>query len=311
VSGGPPTTATAVEGLVEPVRLRIDLAYDGTDFSGWAAQPGLRTVEAELSGALTRILRVPEPVRLVVAGRTDAGVHASGQVVHVDVPPPAWAALPAGRDRPPQESALARLAGLLPPDIVVRGVAPAPAGFDARFSAVWRRYRYRLCERPPLLDPLRRRDTALLRGPLDLAAMQAAAARLLGLRDFAAFCRRRDGATTVRTLLAFGWQRQPDGVVVSTVVADAFCHSMVRALVGAVLPVGRGRRSVEWPEQVMSAGLRDSGVTVAPPHGLSLEEVGYPPDADLAARAVRSRAVRVLPAAKNPGVLAGDLPHNG
>jgi tRNA pseudouridine38-40 synthase len=276
------------------VRVRVDLAYDGTDFSGWAAQPGCRTVEGELSTAVTTVLRAPEPVRLTVAGRTDAGVHARGQVVHADVERVAWAALPGRSDRTPEVAAVSRLNGILPADVVVRRVQEAPAGFDARFSAVRRRYLYRLCDAPASLDPLRRRDTVVSRQPLDVEAMDAAARTLLGLADFAAFCRKREGATTVRTLLTYSWARLPDGTLAGTVEADAFCHSMVRALVGAVVPVGEGRRPVEWPAQVLAARRRDPAVGVMPAHGLSLEEVVYPPDEELAARAEQARAVRVL-----------------
>jgi len=278
-----------------PLRIRLDLAYDGTDFSGWAAQPGLRTVEGELTAAFTTLLRTADPVRLTVAGRTDAGVHARGQVAHLDVAPVAWAALPGRSTRPPQEAARARLRGILPPDVVVHAVTPAAAGFDARFSALRRRYLYRLCDDPASLDPLRRRDTVGHRRRLEVEAMDDAARRLVGLGDFAAFCKRREGATTVRTLLEYTWHRGRDGVLEATVVADAFCHSMVRSLVGVVVPVGEGRRPVEWPEQVMRAVVRDPAVTVMPPHGLSLEEVTYPRDEELAARAEQARAVRVLP----------------
>lgn len=276
------------------LRVRLDLAYDGTDFSGWAAQPGRRTVEGELGDALTTVLRAPEPVRLTVAGRTDAGVHARGQVAHADVEKHAWEALPGRSDRTPAQAALTRLRGILPPDLVVHAVAPAPDGFDARFSALRRRYLYRLCDRPESVDPLRRRDTVVARRPLDVDAMDAAARSLVGLADFAAFCRRREGATTVRTLLEYSWTRADDGVLEATVVADAFCHSMVRSLVGAVVPVGEGRKPVEWPLKVLRAGQRDPGVVVMPPHGLSLEEVVYPPDEELAARAAQARAVRTL-----------------
>ncbi len=276
------------------LRVRLDLAYDGTGFAGWAAQPGLRTVEGTLSDALTTVLRAPEPVRLTVAGRTDAGVHARGQVAHADVDAAAWAALPGRSDRAPEAAAVTRLAGVLPPDVVVRRAAPAPDGFDARFSATSRRYAYRVADPASLHDPLRRLDTVTHRRPLDVAAMDEASRALLGLRDFAAFCKRREGATTVRTLLAYAWARDADGVLVGTVVADAFCHSMVRALVGAVVPVGEGRREVGWPAQVLGARVRDPGVVVMPPHGLSLEAVAYPPDGELAARADEARAVRTL-----------------
>jgi tRNA pseudouridine38-40 synthase len=276
------------------LRVRLDLAYDGTDFSGWAAQPGRRTVEGELSAAVTTLLRAPEPVRLTVAGRTDAGVHARGQVAHADLDPTAWATVPGRSDRAPEVAAVTRLNGILPSDVVVRRVSVAPEGFDARFSAVRRRYLYRLCDDPASLDPLRRRDTAVTKQRLDLEAMVAAASSLVGLSDFAAFCKKREGATTVRTLLTYSWTRLPDGTLAGTVEADAFCHSMVRALVGAVVPVGEGRRPVEWPAQVLSARRRDPSVAVMPALGLSLEEVVYPPDDELAARAEQARAVRVL-----------------
>ena len=171
----------------------------------------------------------------------------------------------------------------------------APDGFDARFSALRRRYLYRICDDAGRADPLRRHDTVLVRGPLDVEAMDAASRRLLGLHDFAAFCRRREGATTVRTLLHYGWTRAVDGTVEGTVEADAFCHSMVRALVGAVVPVGEGRYDDGLPLRVLTGGERDPRVKVMPAHGLSLEEVVYPDDADLAARAEEARATRTLP----------------
>lgn len=279
----------------EPLRVRLDFAYDGTGFSGWAAQPDRRTVQEVLSRALTTVLRAPEPVRLTVAGRTDAGVHARAQVAHADVGPEAWAALPGRSDRTPEQAAVSRLAGVLPADVVVRSVASAPPGFDARFAATSRRYLYRICDRPERLDPLRRFDTVVSKQRLDGRAMDEAAQRLLGLQDFAAFCNRREGATTVRTLLAYSWQRLDDGVLAATVVADAFCHSMVRALVGAVVPVGQGRRPVDWPAQVLAGRERDPAVAVMPAHGLSLEAVTYPADDALASRVRQARAMRQLP----------------
>ena len=190
-------------GAMTVLRVRIDLAYDGTDFSGWAAQPGRRTVEGELSAALTTVLRADEPVRLTVAGRTDAGVHARGQVAHADVDEALYAVLPGRSACSAEEAARTRLAGILPPDVVVRGVSRAPEGFDARFSALRRRYRYRICDDLAALDPLRRRDTVVVKDRLDVEGMGVAAARLVGLHDFAAFCRKREGATTVRTLLEY------------------------------------------------------------------------------------------------------------
>lgn len=284
------------------VRVRLDLGYDGTDFSGWAAQPGRRTVAGTLGDALAMVLRVPrEELALAVAGRTDAGVHARGQVCHIDVPAGTWAGL-ADPTRPgPETALLRRLRGVLPADVRVHAVAAAPPGFDARFAALHRRYSYRVCDDPAGVEPLRRREVLVYRRRLDVAAMDAAARTLVGLHDFAAFCRPREGATTVRTLLEYGWAHDPDGLVVARVVADAFCHSMVRALVGALLPVGDGRSGADWPARVLLAGVRDSAVTVVAPHGLVLEEVVYPADDGLAARVAQARAVRGPVGGGEPG----------
>jgi tRNA pseudouridine38-40 synthase len=268
-----------------PVRIRIDLSYDGTGFSGWAAQPGRRTVEGVLAETLGHVLRLPAAPRLTVAGRTDTGVHARGQVAHADLPDAVWAAHAAAARR--------RLARALPPDIRVRAIGPAPDGFDARFSALWRRYSYRVCDDPAAADPLRGHETLWHPRGLDLAAMNAAADALAGEHDFAAFCRRREGATTVRALRRLDWQRDDDGVAVACVVADAFCHNMVRALVGALLAVGEGSRPPSWPSAVLAAAVRDPAVRVVPPHGLCLEEVRYPAPGQLAARAALTRRVRV------------------
>jgi tRNA pseudouridine38-40 synthase len=278
------------------VRVRLDVGYDGSDFAGWAVQPGQRTVQGTLQSALATLLRLdPVQVELVVAGRTDAGVHAAGQVCHLDVPGRVWAGVPGRGTRDPAASLLRRLAGVLPPEIRVHRVGPAPAGFDARFSAVWRRYSYRICDHPAGVPPLRRHEVVPHSRPLDVTAMDDAARRLLGFHDFAAFCRRREGATTIRTLLEFGWTRDSQGLVVGRVVADAFCHSMVRALVGAVLPVGEGRRDADWPTSVLAGGVRDPAVNVAPARGLVLSEVGYPADDQLALRAEQARRRRGLP----------------
>lgn len=282
------------------VRLRLDLAYDGTDFSGWARQPGLRTVQGEIEQALGRILRLGEPAMLTVAGRTDAGVHARGQVAHVDVPETSLRELDGNRGPLSVDERLSalvrRLAGVLDPDVRIYRVSVAPEGFDARFSALFRRYAYRVSDAPCGVDPLRRREVVWHNRPLDIDALNTAATRLLGEHDFAAFCKKREGATTIRELQRLDWTREPDGVLVATVVADAFCHSMVRALVGSLLAVGDGRRPVEWPGEVLRRGVRDSGVHVAPAHGLCLEEVRYPDDAELAARAAATRRVRTVAA---------------
>jgi tRNA pseudouridine38-40 synthase len=270
------------------VRLRIDLSYDGGDFHGWAAQPGLRTVEGELGSALATVLRLPD-VPLVCAGRTDTGVHARGQVVHVDVN---QSVLDAARGRdagPPTEALARRLNGLLPPDLRVRRVVAAPDGFDARFSPLWRRYAYRICD--GVADPLTRRQVLAWPRPLDLDAMNQASATLVGLHDFVAFCKRREGATTVRTLLDLSWERDGD-LLTGRVRADAFCHHMVRSLVGSLVAAGEGRRPASWPAEVLAAGVRDAAVPVVPPHGLTLEEVAYPPDDELGLRAGRIRDPR-------------------
>ena len=261
-------------------RFRLDIAYDGTDFSGWAVQPGRRTVAGVLIGALVTVLRVPVP--LTVAGRTDAGVHATGQVASAD--------LPADVDT---ARLLRRLPRILPADVRVTAVIPAPTEFDARFAALRRHYRYRVATAPWGADPLRARDTVAWPHALDLDAVAAASARLLGEHDFAAFCKRREGATTVRALERLEWTRGADGIVEAAVSADAFCHSMVRSLVGALLDVGRGRRGGDWLADLLGRTTRASEVPVAPAHGLTLVGVDYPPDDQLAARAAITRRVRV------------------
>jgi tRNA pseudouridine38-40 synthase len=258
------------------VRLRLEVSYDGTNFSGWARQPGRRTVQETLETAIATVLRLDTAPPLTVAGRTDAGVHATGQVAHVDLAPPL----------DPQQLQR-RLTGVLPGDVAVSRVSVAAAGFDARFAATGRHYRYRVVDGTP--DPLRRHDTVVWKKSLDEAAMDEAAQRLVGEHDFAAFCRAREGATTIRTLRRLGVTREADGVVVVAAHADAFCHNQVRAMVGALLAVGDGRKSTAWPAEVLRAGVRDSAVNVAPPHGLTLVAVDYPPDDELAAQAGRAR----------------------
>jgi tRNA pseudouridine38-40 synthase len=275
-----------------PVRIRLDIGYDGTGFSGWARQPGRRTVQGTLEDALARVLNLAQPAALTVAGRTDAGVHARGQVAHADIPAESWAE--------DGHAAVRRLARLLPPDVRVHRITPAPPGFDARFSALWRRYAYRVCDDPAAADPLARHTTLWYRSRLDVEAMNEAARGCLGEHDFAAFCRRREGASTVRALLRLDWARPGPAVAEATVVADAFCHNMVRALVGAMLKVGDGSRPPAWPAEVLAAGIRDPAVPVVGPHGLCLEEVGYPADNGLAARAALARNPRPAPPAAPP-----------
>jgi tRNA pseudouridine38-40 synthase len=189
---------------------------------------------------------------------------------------------------------VARLAGVLPADIRVRAAGRAPDGFDARFSALWRRYSYRVCDNPAAADPLRRHDTLWHFRQLDVTGMNEAALSVLGEHDFAAFCRRREGATTIRSLRTLGWHRDDDGIVVASVVADAFCHNMVRSLVGAFIAVGEGRRPAGWPAEVLAAAVRDPAVRVMPPHGLCLEEVGYPAAGALGSRAAAARRLRSI-----------------
>ncbi|GAA1823303.1 tRNA pseudouridine(38-40) synthase TruA [Luedemannella flava] len=258
------------------------VGYDGTDFSGWAVQPGRRTVAGVLTDTLTRMFGAVEG--LTVAGRTDAGVHATGQVCHVEVPADRWARM--------GDTLVPRLSGLLPADVRVYAAGAAPEGFDARFSALHRRYEYRVTDAPWGAPPLRHRDTLAWPRPLDLDRLAAAADGLTGHHDFAAFCKRKENATTVRTLTHFAWHRGPDGVLVASVQADAFCQAMVRSLVGALLAVGEGRRDPAWPAGLLARRERADEVPVAPPHGLTLVEVAYPSDTDLAAQADLTRRRR-------------------
>jgi tRNA pseudouridine38-40 synthase len=264
----------------EFVRVRLDVAYDGTDFSGWAPQPGRRTVAGVLGAELARLLGPVEG--LTVAGRTDAGVHATGQVCHVDVAASTWDAI--------QDTVIRRLAGLLPPDVRVLAATPVPDTFDARFSALSRRYEYRVTDAPWGANPLRARDTLAWPRPLDKPSLWAASLGLLGEHDFAAYCKRKDNATTIRTVNRLDWHKEPDRVLVATVEADAFCQAMVRSLIGALLTVGDGRRPVGWPASLLARAERASDVVVAPPHGLTLVRVEYPADpADYGPRAEVTR----------------------
>ncbi|MEV4495225.1 tRNA pseudouridine(38-40) synthase TruA [Micromonospora arborensis] len=270
----------------ERIRLRLDVSYDGTGFSGWAAQPTRRTVAGVLVETLALVLGAGTATGLTVAGRTDAGVHATGQVCHLDLPVDVW--------RQHEGRLLRRLARLLPTDLRVRAMTEVPADFDARFSATFRRYEYRVTDAPFGAEPLRRHEVLAWPKPLDLAALNAAATGLVGEHDFAAYCRRKEHATTLREVTRLDWRRDPDGILVATVQADAFCQAMVRSLVGAMLVAGDGRRPVEWPGSLLTRQERSSEVTVAPAHGLTLVAVGYPADpAEYARRADLTRRLRV------------------
>ena len=281
-------------------RVRLDLGYDGSSFSGWARQAEGRTVQGELEAALATLFRGRgEPPRLVVAGRTDAGVHARGQVAHVDVDAAQWRHLGRmGHETEPAENLARKLNGLAgrAGDIRVHRATLAPEGFDARFSAVWRRYEYRIADATATLDPLARGFTVWHPRVLDAEAMDAAARSLAGpgLADWAAYCRPRPDATTIRDLQEFSWSREADGVLVARLQADAFCHSMVRALVGACVAVGEGVLGLADPVALREAGERTSAFKVMPAKGLVLTEVGYPADGELAARADQTRGRRSL-----------------
>ncbi|HEX5597400.1 MAG TPA: tRNA pseudouridine(38-40) synthase TruA [Micromonosporaceae bacterium] len=278
-------------------RVRLDVAYDGTGFSGWAVQPDRRTVAGVLTETLQRIFGPTGATGLTVAGRTDAGVHAIAQVCHVDIAAEAWAAL-AAKSQPREEAVTAallrRLNRMLPDDVRVRAVTEVPADFDARFSATFRRYEYRVTDAPYGADPLRRHEILAWPRPLDLAALNTAAAGLLGEHDFAAYCRRKENATTVREVTRLDWRRDERDILIATVQADAFCQAMVRSLVGAMLVAGDGRRSVDWPAGLLTLRERSSEVPVVAPHGLTLVAVGYPDDpAEYARRAETTRRLRV------------------
>ncbi|MGH3423964.1 MAG: tRNA pseudouridine(38-40) synthase TruA [Nocardioidaceae bacterium] len=273
------------------MRWRLDISYDGTDFHGWATQPSLRTVQETIEERLQRVLRLEEPARLTCAGRTDTGVHARGQVAHVDLPDDLG--MPPAHDGETDADVLGRrLARALPEDVRVTGARPAPEGFDARFSALRRHYCYRLSDDPTGPDPLHRLHIQHHRRPLDVDAMNDAAVHLLGEHDFASFCKRRDGATTIRTVIRLTSRRTDSGLIETTVIADAFCHSMVRSLMGGLVRVGEGRNEPPWIKRVLAAVERDPHVTVMPALGLTLEEVVYPADDRLAERAVEARRRR-------------------
>jgi tRNA pseudouridine38-40 synthase len=290
------------EEMTGATRIRLDISYDGGAFTGWSAQPGLRTVEGEINSALEMALRrhLPAP-RLVVAGRTDTGVHAIGQVAHLDLTADQHAFLSTPhRNRtkyppfPPAQRLARRINGLAgaADDLHITRASVVPNSFDARYSALWREYEYRVSDLSGPRHPIRRYDTLWFDATVDLDLMNAAALSLLGLHDWAAYCKPREGATTVRTLQEFQWRRDPDGILVARVRADAFCHSMVRSLVGATLAVGEGRLSIDDVTRIRDARLRDGQFKVAQANGLTLLEVAYPGEEHFESRAVLTRARR-------------------
>ena len=267
-------------------RLRIDLGYLGTNFSGWAIQPDLRTVQGSLEEALAIALRCDRSlITSVVAGRTDAGVHALHQVCHVEIPD--------GVKLGKLDSLLKRVQGTLrTDDIALHQISLAPEGFDARFSAMSRTYEYRIDDRGSKRNPLHHLFTYRSSFNLDDAAMNAVSQALCGLHDFAAFCRPKPGATTIRHLTHFAWTRDGDGILTGSVIADAFCHSMVRSLVGSAVAVGRGRLSVKEVVELRDKGQRTSAWTTMAAKGLTLISVEYPPDELVASRALDTRTRR-------------------
>lgn len=288
------------------IRLRLDLAYDGTDFHGWAAQPGsgLRTVQGILEDSLSRVLR--QPVRLTVAGRTDAGVHALQQTAHCDIDPEGLNDRSIAGD---PTRLVRRLGRMLPNDVRVHACQFAPEGFDARFSALRRHYEYRVSTADGGPLPTRARDTAHHHRKVDVDSLNNAASALIGLNDFAAFCKPRENATTVRDLQRFEWvdvsTAQEPELYVAKVTADAFCWSMVRSLVGACLATAEGRRDPGFTESLLEERSRSPLVPVAPACGLALSGVDYPADSELAARAEATRGIRVLPGEEDRAVGKG------
>lgn len=260
------------------MRLRIDLAYDGTDFSGWAKQPELPTVQGTLEEAIATVTRARD-VNTIVAGRTDAGVHAIGQVVHVDLDITDDPAVLTGR----LNSFLANSG------VVIHSVAEAPDGFDARFSPLFRRYEYRISDESAPRDPRNSRYTQWIDDVLDFDAMNVAASSLIGLHDWTSYCRPRPGSTSVRELQRFEWVRDTDGALVATIQGDAFCHNMVRNLVGVTVAVGRGRLTPADAVTLRDQRLRTAAFIVLPPHGLTLVEVGYPSADEMGKRALLTR----------------------
>ena len=304
--------------MLNAVRLRIDLAYDGTGFYGWAKQLEIRTVQGEIERVLHTILRVPEgdptePLRLTVAGRTDTGVHASHQVCHLDVNEDVLKRCVGHMDVPPVIALTRRLQRMLPADIAIRGIAPAPDGFDARFSALERTYVYRIADRSSEADPRTRNFVLHIDDELDLKSMNEAAAMTIGLHDFGSFATPNPGGTTIREVKTAYWRRIPtrplvvDGMgeryrtpaaesdlLCFTIVADAFARNMVRSLVGGCIQVGMGKRSTDWFREKMAVPLREGSTGPIAPQGLTLEHVAYPADDELAERAERIRAKRTL-----------------
>ena len=260
-------------------RLRLDLSYDGTNFSGWGIQPDRRTVQQTVEEAISTVTQLK--AETIVAGRTDAGVHATGQVIHVDIP-----------ESIELDDLAYKLNRILDEDIRINQITIAPPAFHARFSALRRYYEYRILDENKVIPPLARFNTEPWYRPLDLDLMNEASALLLGTHDYAAFCKFREGATTIRTLESYSWRRDNQGVLIADVVADAFCYSMVRNLVGAIVCVADGRKDVSWISTLLENRERVSDSMVFPGRGLTLYKVDYPSEAELLDRAAKTIARR-------------------
>jgi tRNA pseudouridine38-40 synthase len=270
-------------------RFRIDLAYDGTDFAGWAKQPNLRTVQGEILKALIQIFgQSADDFGMRVGGRTDAGVHADHQVCHIDLGATQLKRL--GRN----PLTVARLNSLLPKDVSILKIAKASKGFDARFSSTGRSYTYAIADSLTSPNPKTARYTLQIAQELSVEKMNLAAKKLLGLKDFGAFCKPREGATTIRELRTLSVKRVRDGRVVVEVSADAFCHNMVRSLVGALIAVGQERLTASELSAIQKQAKRTSQFKVVGPEGLSLSKISYPPAKDLAKQAEKARNMRSL-----------------
>ena len=260
-------------------RLRLDISYDGTNFSGWGIQPDRRTVQQSVEDAISTVAQAK--AETIVAGRTDAGVHATGQVIHVDLP-----------ETLELTDLAYKLNRILDEDIRINQISIAPPAFHARFSALRRYYEYRILDENKAIPPLARFNTESWYRPLDVDVMNQASALLLGTHDYAAFCKFREGATTIRTLETYSWRRDNQGVLIADVVADAFCYSMVRNLVGAIVCVADGRKDASWISTLLENKERVSDSLVFPARGLSLYKVDYPDDAELLERAAKTIARR-------------------
>jgi tRNA pseudouridine38-40 synthase len=260
-------------------RLRLDISYDGTNFSGWGIQPDRRTVQQAIEEAIRTVAQAK--AETIVAGRTDAGVHATGQVIHVDLP-----------ESLELTDLAYKLNRILDEDIRINQITIAPPAFHARFSALRRYYEYRILDENKVIPPLARFNTEPWYRPLDVDVMNEASALLLGTHDYAAFCKFREGATTIRTLESYSWRRDNQGVLIADVVADAFCYSMVRNLVGVIVCVADGRKDASWISTLLENRERVSDSLVFSGRGLTLYKVDYPSDAELLDRAAKTIARR-------------------